>query len=358
MISIIKDRIVPILTIILLVMVLFVNVNPALSQAPIVHTVLFFSPTCSHCHTVMTQVLPPLKNVYGTQLDILEVDTTKPEGSDLYNKAIEKYKITEDRMGVPTMIINDIVLVGGQEIPDRLAGLIEQGVKGQGYDWPDIPGLKIFVDNRGKQPQINPIIARIQQDLAGNIIAIIVLVGLIVTLIYNILNFLKASNRKSLKKVAVLEKIEIQWIIAILVAIGVIAAAYLSYVELTQSEVICGPVGNCNAVQGSPYAKLFGILPIGILGLVGYVFIGIAWILVIFGQQEWQGKAYLAMWAMVLFGVLFSTYLTFLEPFVIGASCAWCLTSAIIMLALFWVTTPTAGLAYASMNVKQPRKRH
>ena len=34
---------------------------------------------------------------------------------------------------------------------------------------------------------------------------------------------------------------------------------------------------------------------------------------------------------MSAFGLIFSIYLTFLEPFVIGATCAWCLTSAILM---------------------------
>jgi len=38
---------------------------------------------------------------------------------------------------------------------------------------------------------------------------------------------------------------------------------------------------------------------------------------------------------MTAFGTLFSIYLTFLEPFVIGATCLWCLSSAVIMTTLF-----------------------
>jgi uncharacterized membrane protein len=33
-------------------------------------------------------------------------------------------------------------------------------------------------------------------------------------------------------------------------------------------------------------------------------------------------------------GTVFSAYLTFLEPFVIGAVCAWCLSSAVLITAL------------------------
>jgi uncharacterized membrane protein len=46
----------------------------------------------------------------------------------------------------------------------------------------------------------------------------------------------------------------------------------------------------------------------------------------------------LGLLGMTTFGVLFSIYLTFLEPFVIGATCAWCLSSAILMTVLFWLS--------------------
>ena len=45
---------------------------------------------------------------------------------------------------------------------------------------------------------------------------------------------------------------------------------------------------------------------------------------------------------MTVFGVLFSIYLTYLEPFVIGAVCAWCLTSAVVMTLLLLVSVETA----------------
>jgi uncharacterized membrane protein len=51
------------------------------------------------------------------------------------------------------------------------------------------------------------------------------------------------------------------------------------------------------------------------------------------------------MLGLAAIGVMFSIYLTFLEPFVIGATCAWCLASAIIITALFWLSLPPARLA-------------
>ncbi|MDX9956304.1 MAG: vitamin K epoxide reductase family protein, partial [Anaerolineae bacterium] len=83
-----------------------------------------------------------------------------------------------------------------------------------------------------------------------------------------------------------------------------------------------------------------GFLPIAVLGLSGYIAIGAAWVVARWSRPPWANLAQLALAGMVWFGVAFSIYLTFLEPFVIGATCAWCLTSAVIMTALLWLVAP------------------
>ncbi|MEA3350259.1 MAG: vitamin K epoxide reductase family protein, partial [Chloroflexota bacterium] len=110
-------------------------------------------------------------------------------------------------------------------------------------------------------------------------------------------------------------------------------------VEITRTEAVCGPVGDCNTVQQSPYARLFGILPIGVLGVSGYVAILVAWAFQHYGPENWRTLAAQGVWAMTLFGTLFSIYLTFLEPFVIGATCAWCLASAVVITMQFWAAS-------------------
>jgi hypothetical protein len=52
------------------------------------------------------------------------------------------------------------------------------------------------------------------------------------------------------------------------------------------------------------------------------------------------------MWGMAFFGVLFSIYLTFLEPFVIGATCMWCISSAILITLIFIAATGPAKRAW------------
>jgi uncharacterized membrane protein len=115
---------------------------------------------------------------------------------------------------------------------------------------------------------------------------------------------------------------------------------------MTEVEAICGPVGDCNTVQQSEYARVFGVLPIGVMGVVGYVMILLAWVFRHLADKRLAAYATLALLGMTTFGLLFSIYLTFLEPFIIGATCAWCLTSAIIMTALFWLNLAPGKAAF------------
>jgi uncharacterized membrane protein len=129
------------------------------------------------------------------------------------------------------------------------------------------------------------------------------------------------------------------WVIPILSIVGIFVAGYLSFVEVTETEAVCGPIGDCNSVQSSPYARLFGILPIGILGLMGYVAILLGWVLKKYGLESWRDSLTILIWGMAFFGVVFSIYLTYLEPFVIGATCMWCISSAIIITMQFWAAS-------------------
>jgi uncharacterized membrane protein len=108
-------------------------------------------------------------------------------------------------------------------------------------------------------------------------------------------------------------------------------------------------VGDCNTVQSSPYAKLFGLIPIGLVGAVGYIAILAAWLWRRFRTDALSRIAGPVMFGMALFGTLFSVYLTYLELFVIHAVCIWCLTSAVIITLLMLLGLPyiTQWLAIA-----------
>ena len=75
----------------------------------------------------------------------------------------------------------------------------------------------------------------------------------------------------------------------------------------------------------------------GVAGLAGYGLILALWGLSRGGHRPALDAALLVI---TLGGTAFSAYLTFLEPFVIGATCMWCLLSALTMMALLWLSLP------------------
>jgi uncharacterized membrane protein len=171
-------------------------------------------------------------------------------------------------------------------------------------------------------------------DPLANTIAVIVLLGMIACIITVVYKFMSGSDSRLFHWPT--------WAIPVLAILGMGVAFYLSFVEITKTEAICGPVGNCNSVQESQYAYLFGVIPVGALGLVGYTAILAAWLFRRYGPKSWSKFLTLAIWISSWFGILFTIYLTFLEPFVIGATCAWCITSAILMTLVFLAATGPA----------------
>ena len=149
----------------------------------------------------------------------------------------------------------------------------------------------------------------------GFILAIFSMIVMAVALIYTLTAFMLGKSF-SLPAWA-------DWLIPIIIVLGIGVAGYLSYVETQNVAAVCGPIGDCNAVQTSPYATLFGFLPVGVLGFLGYVGLLAAWL-----ARKWiprfEKLASLAFLAMSVFAVIFSLYLTYLEPFVIHAVCIWC----------------------------------
>lgn len=328
----------------LLIFVIFSGMRTSLGQEPVVRAVIFFSPTCGHCKIVESEVTIPMRAQYGSSLVILELDVTLQAGNDIYQAAKSSHPRLAELPGVPALVVGDIVLVGSAEIPNQFPGIVADGLEADGIDWPDIPGLQEYLEPQGEvvpTTSTNPIAEKFNRDPLGNLLSVFVLVGMLFASVRVGVGFYRSDMG---------EKIWSAWFFPALITIGLIAAVYLSYVEVTQTEAFCGPVGDCNAVQQSKYAKLFGMLPIAVLGLAGYIFILIAWILKNFGPEKWHKPASLSLVLLTAFGTLFSFYLTFLEPFVIGATCAWCLTSAVAMTMMLWISTASY------IEMKQPER--
>lgn len=342
-------------------------VAPAASaqgDQPIVHAVLFYSPSCGHCRFVIQEVLPPLYDKYGRQLQILGFDITQLKGREMFDAALKHFNV--EQPAVPFLVVDDITLIGSEEIPEQLPLLIDGYLKMGGAPWPAIPGLHEMLTaaaetataepsgtSQAPQPavtaapglsSVEPVPMdwqeRFAADAAANTLAVVVLIGMIAALAWSASVFFTARGAST-------PGWSPAWIVPAICAAGLVVTGYLTYVEATDSGAACGPIGDCNAVQQSPYSHLFGVISIGAFGLIGYSVILAAWLTGRFGRGRLPRYATLVVFGLAVAGTLFSIYLTFLEPFVIGATCAWCLTSALLMTALMVLSAGPAGRALA-----------
>ena len=413
------------------------------SQTHPVRAVLFFSPTCPHCHQVINEDLPIIFERFGGkptvwadqaagprgptffyltngELEILLVDASQQAGGMLYETVSQQLAIPPARMGVPRLVVGDSVLVGSLEIPARFPAMIERARAGGGLDWPGIDGLAEHIpvipevqvtdaaaddtaaaraaeepepqteaapdsiaataaDQAAPPPAAPPLgrdsaparddtaavtvvdsapgaaiqssleaipvvhetpWTRFGRDPAGNSMSVIVLLVMVWSL-WTVSSRAASWSARETASVAV----------PILAMIGFGVAGYLTYVETSGALAVCGPVGDCNAVQQSPYARVGG-MPVGLLGLVGYAGLLVTWGVSRSGPVRGAPWATFALLPMAFVGVLFSVYLTFLEPFVIGATCMWCLTSAVITTLLLWLVAGSGTRAWRRIRAR------
>jgi cytochrome c biogenesis protein CcdA/glutaredoxin len=135
---------------------LFVGSAGVRADEPVVQAVFFWSETCPHCHEVMEEVLPPLEEEYGAQLEIAKLELSEvPKNYEVWIAAVEAFQVAPERRAVPMLFIGDTVLVGSGEIPERLPGLIEQHLAAGGVDYPDVPGLEDVLEETAP-PQEDP----------------------------------------------------------------------------------------------------------------------------------------------------------------------------------------------------------
>jgi uncharacterized membrane protein len=395
------------------------------AQANPVRAILFYSPTCPHCHQVIRDDLPRFFARFGGEprfhrgaaghlltngrLEILLVDATQAEGYAAYQAHTRASALPPERQGVPRLVCGDSVLVGSLEIPERFPEMVARGLAQSGVDWPRIENLNALFPSdyrpvdvaeaadsgpvaapsadttpmapgkpdpvpratlappparspaaaeptaRPAPPATEPttepttespappvaadvlfesspagsvLMRTLRTDPVGGSAALLVLAGTVAVLVWA----LAGSHREAHRPVAGVA-------VPILVALGTVTAGYLTYVEASGAAAVCGPIGDCNAVQHSPYARVLG-LPVAGLGLVGYLAVLTAWVVARSASGPARALAARAAFRLALAGTAASAVLTALEPFVIGAVCAWCLGSAVVMTALLAVLAP------------------
>ena len=125
-------------------------------------------------------------------------------------------------------------------------------------------------------------------------------------------------------------------------ALGVVETAYLTIAKFTTGSVIC-PTSGCDKVLNSPYAIVFGTVPLSLLGCLAYLSIAI---LALAPKavnpntnkglhSQLENKTWQALFIITAAMVIFSSYLMYLMAFEIKELCIYCISSAVLSLSLF-----------------------
>ncbi len=136
---------------------------------------------------------------------------------------------------------------------------------------------------------------------------------------------------ESVEKIVSVNRLNILGLISAIA--GFIDSLYLGWLKITGNIAACSQIGDCDAVNNSPYAMI-GDVPIAFIGALGYALI----ILVFYIEMRrpaWAESLNLALFGVTLAGTIYSAYLTYLEVAVIRAICPFCVLSAILMTFLF-----------------------
>ena len=103
-------------------------------EDPVVRFFVFEAQDCSHCQAVEEQVLTPLAEEYGGQIEIKRFDIGAMENYEVMVRLEKEYGVSG--LAIPQIFIGDTVLVGEEEIRERLGDLVDQYLGAGGYDYP------------------------------------------------------------------------------------------------------------------------------------------------------------------------------------------------------------------------------
>jgi len=117
-----------------------------------------------------------------------------------------------------------------------------------------------------------------------------------------------------------LQRPRLALVAALVAAVGVAVAAYLSYEKLSGVVGPCLVGSGCDVVSSSPYSSVLGI-PVALFGLAWSsmaLVASLAW------WRSTDRRPLYLLYAGGLVGLVFELYLVYLQLFVIRAVCSWC----------------------------------
>jgi uncharacterized membrane protein len=126
-------------------------------------------------------------------------------------------------------------------------------------------------------------------------------------------------------------------IVAALALAGIFISLYLTLYKLGIIGELSCTIGSCETVNTSKWSRFLG-LPVAAWGLLFYLDVFLIALVGTFQRFEEEPAISYVLAGEAAVGVLFSAWLTYLELGVIHAVCIWCVTSAIIVTLILFVS--------------------
>jgi len=136
-----------------------------------------------------------------------------------------------------------------------------------------------------------------------------------------------------------------RFILGAIALVGAIENIYLTYIKLTGSSAAC-PTSGCDQALSSPYATVFGVIPLTVFGFLAYA----TMLLLSAGpllvnpdtDKTLRNKLEETTWPLLFVlasaMTVFSGYLMFILTTEIQAVCMYCIASALMSLTMLIVT--------------------
>ena len=139
-------------------------------------------------------------------------------------------------------------------------------------------------------------------------------------------------------------------IVAALALAGIFISLYLTLYKLGVIGELSCSIGSCETVNTSKWST-FLHLPVALWGLLFYVEVFVVSLVGTIPRFENESFVSILLVAEAAIGVIFSAWLTYLELAVIHAICIWCVTSAVVVTAILFVSL--ADLRDTRANVRR-----
>ncbi|MCR4408027.1 MAG: hypothetical protein NUW24_14100 [Anaerolineae bacterium] len=106
------------------------------ADGPVVRFLFFYAKDCPHCQVVIQEVLSPLQEKYGAQLEVQSIEISTAENYEWLLDMEAAYRIPVDQVSIPEVFIGDTALIGEAEIRARLDETIARYLMAGGVDYP------------------------------------------------------------------------------------------------------------------------------------------------------------------------------------------------------------------------------